>query len=53
MEFKKGDQVNYIHGYKGYHAAEVVGRNGLQYIIRFYGSGLEISVWEDELEEDY
>jgi hypothetical protein len=49
-DFSIGDQVRYIPGFKGYFAAEVVGFDGLRLVIEF-SSGMQITCWEDELEE--
>ncbi len=49
-EYRIGDRVRYIPGYKGYFAAEVVGFS-FPYIIIELSSGLQISCYEDELED--
>jgi len=48
-EFKTGDHVRYIPGYRGYFAAEIVDRDGLRFVIEF-SSGLILTCWADELE---
>lgn len=53
MKFNIGDNVEYVTGYRGYHAAVVVEHecgHVVRHIIEF-SSGLQISVYEDELEE--
>lgn len=53
MKFNIGDTVYYVTGYRGYHAATVVDYeygHALRCIIEF-SSGLQLSVYEDELEE--
>ena len=50
MKYDIGQSVRYIPGYRGYFAATVVDYDySMSYIIEF-SSGLQISVWEDELE---
>lgn len=52
MKFTIGQSVRYIPGYRGYFAATVVDYDygaATRYIIEF-SSGLQISVYEDELE---
>lgn len=52
MKYDIGQSVRYIPGYRGYFAATVVDYDygaATSYIIEF-SSGLQISVWEDELE---
>lgn len=52
MKYAIGQRVRYVPGYRGYFAATVVDYDygaGTSYIIEF-SSGLQISVWEDELE---
>lgn len=53
MSFQIGEAVRYIPGYRGYHAATVVGIEGAtgEYIIEFT-SGKRVTAWEDELETD-
>lgn len=53
MAFQKGDSVNYIPGYKGWHSATVIGFDSdrMQYLIEL-SNGKELNVWEDELEEE-
>lgn len=46
-----GDSVRYIPGYRGYFNAIIVAADpSTSWIIEF-SSGLQISAWEDELEE--
>lgn len=53
MKFNIGDTVYYVTGYRGYHAATVVGYEygpAVRYTVEL-SSGLQLSVYEDELEE--
>lgn len=53
MKFNIGDTVYYVTGYRGYHAATVVDYEygpAVRYTVEL-SSGLQLSVYEDELEE--
>lgn len=53
MKYDIGQDVRYIPGYRGYHAATVVDYEhgpAVRYVIEFT-SGRQISVYEDELED--
>lgn len=53
MKYDIGQSVTLIDGYRGYHTATVVDYeygHALRCIIEF-SSGLQLSVYEDELEE--
>jgi hypothetical protein len=49
-DYEIGDQVRYIPGYKGYHAAEVMDYDGTRPVIEF-SSDKQITCWPEELEE--
>lgn len=49
---EKGD-IKYLRvSYKGYRAVELIERTVLQWIVRICDSGLEFTVYEDELTDD-
>lgn len=53
MKYDIGQSVTLVEGYRGYHAATVVDYeygHAFRYIIEL-SSGLQLSVYEDELEE--
>lgn len=49
---EKGD-IKYLQvPYKGFRAVELIERTDLQWIVRICDSGLELTVYEDELIDD-
>lgn len=52
QKMEKGNIKYLIKPYKGYRAVELIERTDLQWIVRICDSGLELTVYEDELTDE-